>query len=474
MIFTAHLTGFAVDGLPTPRHAAYYAARAAAGAELIVTEEHAVTPDDRPYEKLIRGHDPAVLPGYRLITDAVHAHGARVLAQLNHNGGQSSGLYSREPVRAPSPVPDPMFREVPVELTPADIAGLAAAYADVAARCVAGGFDGVEVQCSQASLLRQFLSPLTNLRTDAYGGPLEHRVRAVVEVVRAVREAIGRRTLSVRLCGDEGLAGGIMPVDAVATATFLEPHVDLINTSVGVATATLHLVEPPLPVPAGYARGVAEAIRAAVGVPVVAVGRFTERRQLDGVGLAGGARGLIADPGLAGVTPCVACNQECAGRVGLNRPLTCLVNPRAGRELVRLPRPLVARRILVAGAGPGGLRAAAVAAQRGHHVTVHERATAPGGQVAIAARGPHRAGFAEVTDALLRRCTALGVEIHTGAAVDAALVTQLRPDAVVVATGARPVVPPWADADVRDVLTGAFAPTGRVLVYDEQIGRAHV
>src|SRR6185369_15514799 len=109
IVFSAHLTNYARDGLPTPQHAAYYAARAAGGAGLVITEEHSVHPHDRPYEKLVRGHDPAVLPGYRALTDAVHAHGAAVLAQLNHNGPQSSGMYSREPVRGPSAVPDPMF-----------------------------------------------------------------------------------------------------------------------------------------------------------------------------------------------------------------------------------------------------------------------------------------------------------------------------------------------------------------------------
>jgi 2,4-dienoyl-CoA reductase (NADPH2) len=190
IVFAAHLTNYAVDGLPTARHAAYYGARAAGGAGLVITEEHSVHPGDLPYEKLIRGYDPAALPGYRLITEAVHAHGAAVRAQLNHNGGQSSGRYPRRPVWAPSAVPDPTFAEVPVAMTAAQIDELVAGYADEAGRCVAGGFDGVELQCSQPSVVRQFLSPALNQRDDDYGGPLRHRARFLLEVLDAVRAVV--------------------------------------------------------------------------------------------------------------------------------------------------------------------------------------------------------------------------------------------------------------------------------------------
>jgi mycofactocin system FadH/OYE family oxidoreductase 2 len=486
LVFCAHLTDAALDGLPTEQHAAYYAARAAGGAGMIITEEHSVHPGDRPYEKLVRGFDPAAIPGHRRLTDAVHAHGVPVLAQLNHNGGQSSGMYSREPVWGPSPVPDPLFREVPKEITVAQIREVVEGYALAAEHCVAGGFDGVEIQCSQASLLRQFLSPLTNHRSDRYGGELADRVRIVREVVAAVRGAIGPdRALGVRLCGDEGIRGGTSLPEAVATAKLLDAdgQVDYLSTSVGVATATLHLVEPPMPVPSGYALPVAAAIRAAVSVPVIGVGRFTnpadaDRALADGhCDLVGVVRGQIADPGFAGPSglprgrrTCVACNQECAGRVGLNQRLGCLVNPRAGRESVPLPPPGPRRRVLVVGGGPAGLSAAATAAARGHRVTLYERERRTGGQIEVAAAAPGRTALAAVVRDLLAECAE--VEIHTGVAVDAAVVERERPDAVVLATGARPARPDWAIglaciADVRDVLTGAATPSGSVLVYDE-------
>ena len=517
IVFTAHLTGFAEGGLPTERHAAYYAARAAGGAGLVITEEHAVHPHDRPYERLIRGHDPAVLPGYRLITEAVRRHGAVVLAQLNHNGAQGSGLYSREPVVGPSALPDPMFREVPAELDAAGIAGIVAGFADVAARCVEGGFDGVELQCSHASLLRLFLSPATNRRTDAWGGDRPRRAKLVLDVVAAVRETIGPGpVLGLRIGADERVPGGITPDDGADLARRLAGTglVDHLNTSIGVATSTLHLVEPSMHTPSGYAGHLAATLRRAVrdagsDIPVIGVGRFTTpgqaaaalgREECDLVGV---ARGQIADPdfaakALAGrpVRRCVGCNQDCIGRVGLNLPLRCAVNPDAGRERLLLASPDVPLRggsalrtpahlrrpsatnrdrdrdrILVVGAGPAGLSAAASLAARGDRVLLAERAGAPGGRLAAAATAPGRAELGYVVTDLLREVREAGAAIRYRTTVDRAFVAGHRPDAVVLATGSVPAPPHW-DPDrltvpVDDVLAGVRLPDGPVLVVDE-------
>lgn len=492
IVFCAHLTNQALVRRPTPAHAAYYAARAAGGAGLIITEEHGCDPADRPYEKLIDAADPAVIAPAATVVDAVHAHGVPVLAQLTHNGGHSNGRYSRSPVLAASAVPDPLFREVPVELTEAGIAGIVTAYARAARHCAAAGFDGIEIQCAHSSILRGFLSPLTNRRTDGFGGPVEHRARLLLEIVDAVRGELGPgRALGVRLCGDEGLPGGSGLDDAVAVARLLAAtgQVDYLNTAVGVATSTLYLIEASLRFPPGYALPIAAALRAAVDLPVIGVGRFTgpddAQRALDDghCDLVGVVRGQIADPEFAAkaragrpVRACVGCNQECVGRVGRNRWLGCTVNPRAGREVEPLPAPGVRKRVLVIGAGPGGLRAAATAAARGHEVTLYERAARPGGQVLLAAREPGRAEFGHVVRDLLVECEAAGVVPRTGVEVDATLIAREAPEVVVLATGARAAVPDWAEPpdgvarrvfDAREVLAGTARPAGSVLVYDE-------
>ena len=492
IIFAAHLTNYAEDGHPTEQHAAYYEARARGGAGLIITEEHSVHPTDWPYEKLIHGFDESVIPGYQRITEAAHRHGTPIFAQINHNGGQASGMYSRLPVWAPSPLADPMFREVAKEVDHAEIAEIVAGYARTAGHCARGGFDGIELQCSHSSIVRGFLSPATNLRDDEYGGDLTRRARILLEIVAAVRDAIGPgRALGVRLCGDELISGGTTIDEAVEVARMVEAtgQVDYINTSIGVATSTLYMIEASMHIPPGYALFIPSAIRKAVELPVVGVGRFkdplqAERALAEGhCDLIGVVRGQIADPDFAAkarsghgddIRLCLSCNQECVGRMGLNRWLGCIENPRTGRESVALAaRARARRRVMVVGAGPAGLQAAIAAAGRGHEVTVHERAEVAGGQVRLAATVPGRAEFGDLVRNQLAECARLGVTIRYGADVDAAAVRAEAPDVVIVATGAVAERPYWAPADaaqvvdVREVLDGSAAPAGRVLVVDE-------
>jgi 2,4-dienoyl-CoA reductase (NADPH2) len=499
IVFSAHLTNYARGGLPTDQHAAYYAARAAGGTGLIITEEHSTHPTDWPYEKLIHGFHRSVIPGYRKITDAVHRHRVPIFAQINHNGGQASSMYSRLPVWGPSPVADPLFREVPKAVTQAEIDEIIAGYALVAEHSAEGGFDGIELQCSHSSIVRGFLSPATNHRTDEYGGSLENRARLLVEIVAAVRKEIGRgMALGVRICGDELIEHGTTVDDAVRIAQIVEAtgHVDYINTSIGVATASLFMIEASMHIPPGYAMFIPSAIRKAVDLPVVGVGRFkdplqAERALAEGhCDLVGIVRGQIADPDFvakarAGSTDetrlCLSCNQECVGRMGLNRWLGCIENPRTGREsegvgTVRMTtKP---KSVMVVGAGPAGLQAAIAARRNGHQVTVYEKEPVAGGQVRLAASVPNRAEFGDMIRNQLTECRRLGVEFEYGVGVWPGLVEEKRPDHVIVATGAEPSRPYWvpgdADnvADVRQVLDGSVEPFGDVVVFDE-IGFHH-
>jgi 2,4-dienoyl-CoA reductase (NADPH2) len=506
-VFSAHLTNYAAEGLPSEQHAAYYAARAAGGAGLIITEEHSTHPTDWPYEKLIRGFNADVIPGYRRITDAVHRHGVPIFAQINHNGGQASSMYTRLPVWAPSPVADPLFREVPHAVSEAEIAEIVAGYALVARHCRQGGFDGIELQCSHSSIVRGFLSSATNLRTDRYGGSLEGRAALLLELLEAVRAEIGPGlALGVRLCGDELIEGGSRIDEAVSVAKMVEQQgcTDYINTSIGVATASLFMIEASMHVPPGYAGFISSGIREAVSLPVVGVGRFKDPLQAERAlsegqcDLVGIVRGQIADPELVGkarsgqteaIRLCLSCNQECVGRMGLNRWLGCIENPRTGRE-AELGSPVQAvssragaasggagdRRLLVIGAGPAGLQAAIAAARGGWVVTVLEKAAEAGGQVRFAASVPNRAELGDIVRNQLHECRQLGVEIRFGVEASPESVLAVGAGRVIVATGARPRRPFWLEmatgegiavADVIEVLDGRVSPEGAVLLVDE-------
>ena len=499
IVFSAHLTNYARNGLPTTQHAAYYAARAAGGTGLIITEEHSTHPTDWPYEKLIHGFHRDVIPGYLAITEAVHRHRTPIFAQINHNGGQASSMYSRLPVWAPSAVADPLFREVPKAVTHAEIDEIIAGYALVAEHCAEGGFDGIELQCSHSSIVRGFLSPATNKRTDNYGGSLENRARLLIEIVAAVRKVVGNRlALGVRICGDELIDRGTTIDDAVRIAELVEQtgQVDYINTSIGVATASLFMIEASMHIPPGYAMFIPSAIRKAVDLPVVGVGRFkdplqAERALAEGhCDLVGVVRGQIADADFAvkaraGATDetrlCLSCNQECVGRMGLNRWLGCIENPRTGREAegvgaIRItPKP---KSVMVIGAGPGGLQAAIASRRNGHAVTVFEKESQAGGQVRIAASVPNRAEFGDMVRNQLAECRRLGVKFEYDVGVWPGLVEECRPDHVIIATGAEPAHPYWVPddatnvADVREVLEGTAEPFGDVVLIDE-IGFHH-
>jgi mycofactocin system FadH/OYE family oxidoreductase 2 len=502
IIFAAHQTNFATRQRFEARHAAYYAARAAGGAGLIVLEGSLVHPSDWPYEYAIRGDDEQVVAGYRQMAGAIHAHGALALAQLTHSGGQGSSHYSQAPLWAPSPVPEVNSREVPKEMEAEDIAAVVAGFASAARYALAGGLDGIEINAGQESLIRQFLSPLTNMRQDAYGGALENRLRFAREVLHAVRHAIGGDALvGLRLCGDEYAPwAGLKPEDAAEIAHLLAADrlLDFISVTSG-SIYSLHATRAGLYMPPGYAAQLAAMIKSVVGVPVFAQGSIVDpsmAAQLLADGVADAiemTRALIADPELprklrAGrlhdVRPCILCNQDCVVRSVQNPRLSCVHNPAAGYEQHDEFAPLVLarapRRVLVAGGGPAGLEAARVAALRGHRVTLYERADRLGGALRLAAAAPGRDRLALAVDWLEEQVRALGVRVETGVRVTPERVRADAPDVVIVATGAcaqpYPAVlfdPEARVADPRQVLSGAVAATpGKAVVLDEEGGHA--
>ncbi len=458
--FSAHLTNFAEDCLPSERHVHYLTARAKGGTGLIITEEQSVHPTDRAYEKLIEAFRPEVIPGYKKITRAVHEYDTKIFAQLNHNGQQCSGALSRLPVWAPSPVPDVLFREIPKQMEIEDIQEVIQFFCKSALHVREGGFDGIELQFGHSSLARQFMSPLTNFRTDEYGGNFENRMRFPIELITAVRKTVGKDfTLGIRLCADEMLPwGGITLSDAKEIAKILEATgaIDFIDLSIATFY-NLYLVGGTMHMPLGYAVPLSSSIKEVVNLPVFATGRINdpvlaenilENGHADMIGM---VRSQICDPNFVKkvregrideIRYCIADNQGCYGRVGLNRPIGCIQNPFVGNEKnedeLKLPKTKWKKKVMVVGGGPAGMWAAKIASMRGHEVTLYEKEDALGGQVAIAMKGSGREEFGVIIRNERNQLIKLNVPIVLGKYVTPDFVLKENPDAVIIVTGSIP------------------------------------
>lgn len=458
MVLSAHLTNYSDENVPSDRLIAYYEARAAGGVGMIITEEQSVHASDHAYQKLIQAYREDVLPGYLEMTQIIHRHGTRILAQINHNGAQGTSRETRVPLLGASPIADPLFREVPKAADHADLRSIARGYAETAERCERGGFDGVELQCSHSSIVRQFLSPHTNHRTDEYGGSLANRMRLLRQIVSAIRDRVAPGfVIGVRLCGDEFQPDGIDLEEAVATAVRLERDggVDYINTSIGVATESLFLIEASMRVPPDYAMYIPAAIRREVSLPVIGVGRIKDPSQAERAlangwaDLVGIVRAQIADSDFARkslsgeadqIRVCLSCNQECVGRVGVNRWMGCIENVATGREQTlheRLfGRAVPGRSVAVVGGGPGGMEAARAAALAGHHVTLFEQEPELGGRIRTAVKAPGRAELGELVRNLSNAMVQLGVDLRLGSRVTADELLAGGYDDLILATGA--------------------------------------
>jgi len=466
--FQPHLTNLAVGNLPSERQMYYWGERAKGGAGLIITEELTVHPTDMAYEKLIDVYHAEVIPGFQKITDYVHQYDAKIFAQLNHNGQQGDGSLSRLPVWAPSPVPDVLFRETPKAMEPEDIEEVARYFALSAEHVRQGGFDGVELQFGHSSLARQFLSPLTNLRQDEFGGSLENRMRAPLMFIEAVRKAVGNDfTLGIRMCADEMIPGGLdlAQVQEICAAFEASGLIDFMDLSIATFY-NLYLVEGSMHTPLGYTIPLAAGVREKLKIPVFCTGRINDPVMAEKVLAAGQAdmigmcRALIADPHLPNKAKegrledlryCIACNQGCIGRIGMNKSIGCVQNPAVGREKewgegTLRPAP-VKKKVVVVGGGPAGMWAAKMAGRRGHDVTLLDRGDALGGQVRTAMKGAGRDEFGVIIRNEKEQVDKAGVTVKLETEATAEQVLAAAPDAVIVATGSKPKAQPVGGAD---------------------------
>ena len=460
---TGHDTTLPTDGLVNDALVAYHEARARGGVGLIVTQVAGVHETARYTSHMLMATEDACIDGYRKLAETCHAEGCAIFSQLFHPGREimegSDGLLTV--AYAPSVSPNERFRVMPRQLDRRMIEEIIAGYGAAARRMHGAGLDGVELVASHGYLPAQFFNPRVNRRTDDYGGSPEARLRFAIEALEAIRAATSEDfVIGMRISASERDEHGLTMDEALEICRGLEPLLDYVNVTAGTSATlggAVHIA-PPMAYRSAYLARDAGRFRKALGIPVFVAGRINQPHEAEAVLAEGSAdvcgmtRALICDPEMPAkaeegrtddIRACIACNQACIGHFHRGFPISCIQHPETGRELAfgTLKPAAQPKKVMVIGGGPAGMKAAAIAAARGHQVTLYEASHQLGGQALLAQQLPRRAEFGGIVTNLSCELELAQVRVCKGVRVDEALLDSENPDAVVIATGARPFLP---------------------------------
>jgi 2,4-dienoyl-CoA reductase-like NADH-dependent reductase (Old Yellow Enzyme family)/thioredoxin reductase len=475
-------------GLVTKRYIDHIDSIARGGVGMMILEASFIEPAGRGFANQLAIDSDKTIPGLKKLAAAAHKHKAKIGIQIYHAGRQTTKAITGFYPVAPSAIPDPLERAMPRALDAAGIRAIIGKFAAAALRAKRAGLDFVEIHGAHGYLVNQFLSPFSNKRTDAYGGSQEKRNLFMREIYRAVRVAVGSSyPILIRLSADEMVKGGL-GVDEMKEVgrAIADEGIDAIDVSVGVyGSYEQGFMIAPMVQPDALLLKYARAMKQAVDVPVIAVGKIrepwlAERALRDGsADFVAVGRSLLADPEWPNkamrdrvdlINPCVACNQGCIQRLFSGQDVQCTVNPATSREAQFAAKPRKSKKVLIVGGGPAGLVAAKYAAMRGHQVTLYEKDKRLGGQVLAAAGLPHRNDWKLFLDHLVADLKRLRVKIVLGREFAPSLIKKGQFDSAIVAVGsvaAKPGIPGINRGNVilaRDFNQGKAKAAGRVVV----------
>jgi 2,4-dienoyl-CoA reductase-like NADH-dependent reductase (Old Yellow Enzyme family) len=444
--------------------------------------------------EVLMGTSDEHLPMFKRLFKTIHDGGSAAFVQLFHPGRELLGRRDgvAQAAYGPSSSPTERFRIVPRALSSQEIEEIIEGYGAAALRMAEAGADGVEIVASHGYLPSQFMNSTVNLRDDRYGGSRENRLRFTRDAVASIRKrAPAELIVGLRLSGNEYDLSGIDEMDMLSICRELKSDFDYFNVIAGTSASSSgaqHIV-PPMTVEVGYLGPFAGKLKQALGRPVFVAGRINQPQEAEAI-IAGGSadmcgmtRAMICDPEMANkaragrtedIRACIACNQACIGHAQLGLSISCIQHPETGREIEygKRPRAQRVRKVMVVGGGPGGMKAAAVAAECGHDVTLYERTARLGGQALLAQLLPHRAEFGGIITNLAREVELAGAKVATRTDVTKALMSDEHPDCIILATGGIPRLPPMPGGGesrlihAHDVITGKAKTGGRVVVYD--------
>jgi len=500
ILSTAHEPAYSEDGMPKARYRLYHAEKARGGIALTMTAGSAiVAADSPPAFGNLHLYKDEIVPWLGEMADACHEHGAAIMMQITHLGRRTNwNKADWLPVLAPSPLREPAHRAFPKEMEDWDFARIISAYADAAERLRAGGFDGLELEC-YGHLMDGFWSPLTNKRTDEWGGSLDNRLRFTFRVLEAVRKRVGPQFIvGARLVADEDQAQGLSRVEGleICKRIIATGNVDFLNIIRGHIEhdAPLQKVIPIGGMASAPHLDFSGEVRAATKFPTFHAARINDvatarhaiaSGKLDMVGM---TRAHLADPYIvakimageeASIRPCVGATY-CLDRLYEGYEALCIHNPATGREATMPHRIVPAighkRRVVIVGAGPAGLEAARVCGARGHKVTLLEAAPEAGGQVRLITRTKRRGEMRGIVDWRLGQCEKAGVELRFNILAEENDILALEPDIVLIATGGLAQKHPLVAGNELtvtgwDILSGDVPAGKDVLLYDDHGGQ---